>query len=200
MNTHTQPTEQSDQVKRDPATDNDTISFQLQSARVNIGLSIADLSKQTGISKTVLLGYERGRTKPGAREIRLLCAALHISPNRLLFGSDEFEANPSEFTSLFRKVRARPELGAILYSMCIPLVAQVMDEDEIASLFRIVAALMRARNPEASGHILNVASEAIAALDKITMADGAIKISAQELLNLMEDTRKKFEIAIDDQK
>lgn len=45
-----------------------------------------------GISRAVLSLYETGVNKPGSREIRLLCEALKITPNWLLFGSD----NPLE--------------------------------------------------------------------------------------------------------
>lgn len=192
MNTPDPSTEKDDSVKRDPANDSDSISFQLQSARVDAGLSIADLSKQTGISKTVLHGYERGRTKPGAREIRLLCAALQISPNRLLFGTDEFDANPSEFTSFYRKVRARPELAALFYTMCMPLMASLMDEEEVMSLLRIVAGLMRARNPGASALLMTAAKEAMISLDSVTVADGSLKISQEELLALVTTTQQRM--------
>ncbi len=198
VNTPDPSTEKDDSVKRDPANDSDSISFQLQSARVDAGLSIADLSKQTGISKTVLHGYERARTKPGAREIRLLCAALQISPNRLLFGSDEFEANPSEFTSFYRKVRARPELAGLFYTMCMPLMASLMDEEEVMSLLRIVAGLMRARNPGASAMLMSAAKEALIALDSVTAADGAIKVSEEELVKLVTTTRQRMEDSLEE--
>lgn len=58
--------------------------------------TIASLHKRTiavdperkGISQPVLLGYESGEYKPGARELRLLCQALGISPTWLLFGQE----------------------------------------------------------------------------------------------------------------
>lgn len=185
--------EKEDSVKRDPANDSDSISFQLQSARVDAGLSIADLSKQTGISKTVLHGYERARTKPGAREIRLLCAALKVSPNRLLFGADEFDVEPSEFTSFYRKVRARPELAAMFYVMCLPLMASLLDEEEVKSLLYIVAGLMRARNPNTSDLLMAAAKEAMTSLDSVTVADGSLKISEEELQDLVAVTQKRME-------
>jgi hypothetical protein len=37
----------------------------------------------------VLIGYEAGRTKPGEREIRLLCDALKVTPNKLIYGREE---------------------------------------------------------------------------------------------------------------
>lgn len=40
-----------------------------------------------GISRTVLVGYESGKTKPGAREIRMLADALGVTPSWLVLGS-----------------------------------------------------------------------------------------------------------------
>lgn len=40
-----------------------------------------------GVSRTALIGYEAGTSRPGARELRLLCQTLGVSPNELLFGA-----------------------------------------------------------------------------------------------------------------
>lgn len=42
-----------------------------------------------GISRTVLVGYESGKYKPGARELRLLADTLHVTPNWLLYGTEK---------------------------------------------------------------------------------------------------------------
>jgi len=41
-----------------------------------------------GISQPVLLGYEAGEYRPGAREMKLLSLALNVSPTWLLFGQE----------------------------------------------------------------------------------------------------------------
>lgn len=41
-----------------------------------------------GISRTALVGYEAGTSRPGARELRILCQTLVVSPNKLLFGTE----------------------------------------------------------------------------------------------------------------
>ncbi len=51
-------------------------------------MTVTKLHQETGISRTVLQGYLKGRYKPGARELRLLSQALDCSPNRLLFGRE----------------------------------------------------------------------------------------------------------------
>ena len=43
---------------------------------------------QKGISRTALIGYEAGTSRPGARELRILCQTLGVSANALLFGSE----------------------------------------------------------------------------------------------------------------
>ncbi|RZJ07990.1 MAG: XRE family transcriptional regulator [Rubrivivax sp.] len=45
--------------------------------------------EQKGISRTTLIGYEAGTSRPGSREIRLLCEALSITPNHLIFGEEQ---------------------------------------------------------------------------------------------------------------
>lgn len=41
-----------------------------------------------GVSRTALIGYEAGTSRPGTRELRILCTTLAVSPNRLLFGTE----------------------------------------------------------------------------------------------------------------
>lgn len=73
----------------------DEIGERIKSAREGRGWTQQVLSTRTrmadpngeGISRTVLVGYETGKTKPGAREIRLLSDALNITPNWLLLGN-----------------------------------------------------------------------------------------------------------------
>lgn len=180
-------------AKRDPAADEDAISFQLQRARVDAGLSIVELSKLTGISKTVLHGYERSRTKPGAREIRLLCTALHISPNRLILGNDDFETNTPDFTSFYRKIRARPQLAVLFYTMSMPLMASLLDEEEVKNVLFLVTSLVRARNPDVSNQLMTVAQEVMKSLDSVTMPDGALTISEQRLQSLITKTQERVQ-------
>jgi transcriptional regulator with XRE-family HTH domain len=42
-----------------------------------------------GISRTALIAYEAGTSRPGTRELRILCETLSVSPNHLIFGSEE---------------------------------------------------------------------------------------------------------------
>lgn len=187
-----QPEEVDSPAKRDPTSDTDAISYELQRARNDAGLSIVELGRLTGISKTVLHGYERGRTKPGAREIRLLSVALNVSPNKLILGSDDFASGAPEFTSFYRKLRARPELAAVFSAMCMPLVAALLDEEEVRSLMLLVTSLLKARNPQAADQMLAAAQEAMAALNNATLPDGSMNISPEDLHALIDKTQQDF--------
>jgi transcriptional regulator with XRE-family HTH domain len=65
------------------------IAAELLRARINAGLSHSELHRLTGISRSVLIGYEVGRTNPGEREIRRLCDVLRVTPNQLLYGTEQ---------------------------------------------------------------------------------------------------------------
>ncbi len=176
---------------RDLATKPDLIAIELTAARTRAGLSVIELSKLTGISKTVLHGYERGRTKPGAREIRLLSGALNISPNRLILGNESFESETPRFTSIYRKLRARPELGFMLAFMYVPMVSPLLDEDELRSLMTLVESLVRAKHPETAEKMAIAADELSKALDDMTLSDGSMTISPAQLEEVIKKTQEK---------
>lgn len=72
------------------------IGKRIADARTGLGWSQTALHTRTkladpegvGISRAVLSLYETGKNKPGAREIRILCDTLKVSPNWLLYGSE----------------------------------------------------------------------------------------------------------------
>ncbi|WP_426177745.1 helix-turn-helix domain-containing protein [Massilia sp. TWR1-2-2] len=75
----------------------DGIGSRIRSARESRGFSQTAVSARTkmndpkgqGISRTVLVGYEAGHSKPGAREIRMLCECLSVTANWIIFGAEE---------------------------------------------------------------------------------------------------------------
>jgi transcriptional regulator with XRE-family HTH domain len=161
---------------RDPATDADLIGSRIHRARVEAGLSVLEVGRLTGISKTVLHGYERGRTKPGAREIRLLSTALKISPNRLVLGNDLFETDRPTFTSVYRKVKARPVLSQMLLFSYASLVTPFFDEPELESILTLIHAVIQARDPH-SAQVMTITAEELAeAFDNVTLPDGSMTI------------------------
>lgn len=86
----------------------DSIAHELSHARKVLGWTQMELHLQTGISRETIKQYETGRNLPGAREIRLLSAALKISPNRLLLGTDDFSTPASPLEGL-RDAEGNPE-------------------------------------------------------------------------------------------
>ena len=76
----------------------DGIGDRIRQAREKLGLSQARLAEKTkeqdrfegkGIPRSVLIGYEAGKHKPGARELRLLCDALDLDVAQLLYGQQD---------------------------------------------------------------------------------------------------------------
>lgn len=74
----------------------DGIGSRLRAAREARGFSQTAVATRTkmqdpkgqGVSRTVILSYEAGKFKPGARELRMLCEVLSVTPNWLIYGSD----------------------------------------------------------------------------------------------------------------
>jgi len=72
----------------------DGIAERLRQLRQQLGLSQSQFHQRTkesdpegkGISRTVLVGYESGKFKPGARELRVLCETFRVSASWLLLG------------------------------------------------------------------------------------------------------------------
>lgn len=50
--------------------------------------ALCDLEKGAGVSRATVYAYEANDSKPGARELRMLCEALNVSPNWLLLGHE----------------------------------------------------------------------------------------------------------------
>jgi transcriptional regulator with XRE-family HTH domain len=88
----------------------DAIGSRIRSAREARGLSQTAVStrskaidpKGQGISRTVLVGYEAGNSKPGARELRLLSETLGVTPTWLIYGSDDGHESAQASLEVFR--------------------------------------------------------------------------------------------------
>lgn len=142
-----------------PAQPLDTIAIELRLAREAKGLSHSDLNRLTGISRSVLFGYEAGRTKPGAKEIRLLAEALKVNPNRLLFGTDE-PFKPRSGLRALVKLKGSPLL-IVVSTMLIPVIFATLDDEQIESILILLASLVEARDKDAYKK-LSVFSEVMA--------------------------------------
>lgn len=89
------------------------IGDRIRDAREKRGLSQEGLSRLTkafdierqGISRTVLTGYEKGKFKPGTRELRILYQALGLTPNWLILGQND----PERMSALRGKFKTEEE-------------------------------------------------------------------------------------------
>lgn len=124
----------------------DIVAIELRRAREAKGISHSELHRQTGISRPVLFGYETGRTKPGAKELRLLSEALGVTPNRLLFGTDEPFKPQTGIRSLV-KLRNSP-VSMMVGMMLFPVAFGVLDDDQVESLLTILSSMVESRDKE----------------------------------------------------
>ncbi|MBI5926329.1 MAG: helix-turn-helix transcriptional regulator [Aquabacterium sp.] len=73
------------------------LGARIQTAREDKRLTqgeLADLTKgldpeEKGVSRAVISLYEAGTNRPSPREIRLLCEALRVTPNFLIYGDEQ---------------------------------------------------------------------------------------------------------------
>jgi transcriptional regulator with XRE-family HTH domain len=144
------------------------IARELQAARSRAGLSISELHRQTGISRTVLQGYEAARFAPGTLELRRLCEALKATPNRVLFGDE-------------RPMDSKPLLASYVGDVTraagtarLAVIVQVLTSQELSAFLTLIEGLVLQRlgGPEE----LKIAMEAVdvmlgAAFDESMGAD-----------------------------
>lgn len=126
----------------DPSPEKFAIASEIIKGRELLGLTQAQLAAQSGVSLSAIKGYETGRNFPGARELRQLCQVLRLSPNRLIFGSENpfpertwtDQSVPRTKTSV---PTARRRIGHLL---------QLLSSGECQSVYDIVYALGVARH------------------------------------------------------
>lgn len=128
----------------DPLIRPDGLALRIRQARERKILSLSDIHKQTGISRTSLHDYESGKTKPGAREILLLTETLEVTPNWLLCGTEEPLKKKEGLQSIL-KWRNSPAM-AMVSMLFMPAVMAVLSEDELASLLTLIASMVEAKD------------------------------------------------------
>ena len=120
---------------------------------LHVQTKMAD-SERVGISRAVLSLYETGTNKPGAREVRILCEALKVSPNWLFYGS-ESNALATEPSSNFLRgsdvdISARLAFAMLaldptdrdaLSQLVFSILTKKLGDDGLASLMAIAKAL-----------------------------------------------------------
>lgn len=105
---------------------------------------LADI-EQKGIARTTIRGYELGVYKPGSREIRILAAALEVSPTWLVLGlPDQGEATASPYEKLASESTPPSDLAKIpiakyLQSLVAFVEMDASDKDAICNLILSLA-------------------------------------------------------------
>lgn len=125
----------------------DEISFasELIKARNERGLTQAALAEKSGLSLSAVKAYESGRNMPGARELRELCQALQISPNKLLFGT-ELPFAPRTLTNMLVDADSDDQ---VVFRMRLALIANMLAADERDAVSTLVQSIAIARHGEA---------------------------------------------------
>lgn len=133
----------------------DGIGIRLKTAREAKSMSQSDLHGKTGLSRTVLINYEAGRHKPGARELRLLCDALEVSPNQLIYGSEE----PHALTIGLADTILNMGTAAILPSaVIVPMIGSMLGKDDTRMILSLLESLLKAKDPEGYALIMELLS------------------------------------------
>lgn len=135
-----------------PENAKDGVATELRIAREAKKLSIADLHRLTGLSRTALHQYEAGTRKPGARELVLLCRALEVSPNRVLLGTEEpFASGNGILVPIARLAKTDPKKALAIAALMMPTVAAMLNsigDNTLIGLATLADEALRAREPE----------------------------------------------------
>ena len=139
--------EQNNQTKVAPIVQVDGMAQRLRAARMKASLSISDLHKKTGISRTAIHGYESGKTKPGAKEIIQLSEVFGETPNWLLCGTEEPLKKRTGLSSL-ASMKEAPHVVLGLLMVLAPTVFAILNEDELASILTLIDSMIEGKNPK----------------------------------------------------
>jgi transcriptional regulator with XRE-family HTH domain len=115
------------------------IAVELARARLNAGLSHSELHRLTGISRTALIGYEVGRTNPGEREIRKLCDVLRVTPNQLLYGTEQ----PFEPDEALKRLGLTPEALSFAHLM---IMYNMLAAEDRRAIITLMYSILEARH------------------------------------------------------
>ena len=138
--------------------ENVSFASELIKGRSDLGLTQNQLSSKSGLSLSAIKGYESGRNMPGARELRELCNALQVSPNKLLFGKElPFEAR-SVMGAVLNDEPENETVARVRAMMLFCLLAS----DEREAIFTLARSLAVAR------HGLEVVKQALIGADAMT--------------------------------
>lgn len=177
-------------MPRKPKDENDqlakAVGAEITKAMERLNITVSELHKRTGISRTVLLAYTRGNYAPGARELKLLCEHLDITPNVLLFGSNQVAASPYKLGDL-----ALTHTGAQTIAFLV-LLSQLSNSEKMA-LLTLAEGISAARNPQAHRAVMASIEQAL----KSPELQQAFEAMADSIMAnpAMQDWAQQFEEA-----
>lgn len=96
-----------------------TIGERIKKRRVELGMTLKDLSEKSGILPQLISDYENNRKEPGMKNIKSLCKALEVRANYML--EDDY------FVSTYKS----KTYGAVLYNYLTALEISRKDELKI---------------------------------------------------------------------
>ncbi|MDD5470953.1 MAG: helix-turn-helix transcriptional regulator [Sideroxydans sp.] len=165
----------------------DAIGTRIYEKRVERQLNVSQLAERTkevsndgkGLSRAVIAGYENGSYKPGTRELRILCSALDVSPNWLVFGRERLTEQPSQL-EIFTD-EALPELGI---AKLVYILTSLQEED-----FNAVATVLLSLAKQDKAIKAGLAKEADV-MGRMIVASRALE-SSKRWANYIDDHFKK---------
>lgn len=123
----------------------DGIGIRLKAARESKGLTHSELHRVTGLSRMVISKYEAGQNKPGTRELRLLCDALEVSPNQLIYGTEEPHKQAIGLADTLISMGESAAMPALIVA---PIVVAMLGKDDIRLILNLIETVLKAKSPE----------------------------------------------------
>lgn len=114
------------------------LAAEIIKGRERLGMTQAQLAAASSVSLSAIKGYETGRTFPGAKELRQICATLRVSPNVVLFG-DENPFPPSALPSTGEDKALRVHSGRVR------LLLDMLSSEEVTAVYALVHSIALAR-------------------------------------------------------
>lgn len=119
----------------------DPLAVELVRARKDAGWTQNELHQRTGISRDAIKGYESGRNMPGSRELRVLCEALGVSANRVLWGRDDFQGAAGPVKGIF----ADPAMEQATLALRMFILMGLLTKQEQEAIFTLIEPIIVGR-------------------------------------------------------
>jgi transcriptional regulator with XRE-family HTH domain len=121
-----------------------TFGAALIKAREVKGFTQRQLADASGVSLSAIKAYESGRNLPGARELREICQAVEVSPNRMLFGVEQPFSDRTTLDVLLQATST--PLDEHLLPLRLGTLAALLAPEERDSLLTLATSLAVARH------------------------------------------------------